>query len=92
MKTWDDTANIIADLDLVITSCTSTAHLSAAMGKPTWIITPILPYYTWAIPGEKTVWYDSVRLFKQDKYDDWDSVFQKVEKELNKLANDKYFL
>jgi len=92
MNTWDDTANIIADLDLVITSCTSIAHLSAAMGKPTWIITPVLPYYTWAIPGKKTVWYDSVTLFKQDKYDDWDSVFQKVQKELNKLANDKYFL
>jgi hypothetical protein len=87
MKTWDDTANIIADLDLVISSCTSIAHLSAAMGKPTWIVVPIMPYYTWSIPGEKSVWYDSVRLFRQEKFGKWDEPFEKIRKELTKLTD-----
>ena len=39
---WEQTAGAIANLDLVITSCTSIAHLSAAMGKETWVI---VPYY-----------------------------------------------
>ena len=64
MKSWEDTANIIADCDVIISSCTSIAHLSAAMGKPTWILTPIMPYYTWAVPGETSKWYDSVRLYR----------------------------
>ena len=88
MKSWDDTANIISGLDLVITSCTSIAHLSGAMGIPTWIVTPIMPYYTWAVPGEKSDWYDSVRLFRQEKYGEWDSPFQNIRIELTKLADE----
>jgi hypothetical protein len=88
MKTWDDTANIISGLDLVITSCTSIAHLAGAIGIPTWIVTPIMPYYTWAVPGEKTAWYDSVRLFRQTKYGEWDDVFDNIQIELNKLSKE----
>lgn len=78
MKTFDDTASIIAGLDLVITSCTSVAHLAAALGKETWIIVPVLPYYAWAEPGDKSVWYDSVRLFRQEKYGEWDAPLNAV--------------
>lgn len=86
MKTFEDTTNIIAGLDLIITSCTSIAHLAAAMGKSTWIVTPIMPYYTWAVPGEKSAWYNSVKLFRQTKYGEWDDVFQNIRKELTKLT------
>jgi len=86
MKTWDETANIIAGCDVIITSCTSVAHLSAAMGKPTWIVTPIMPYYTWVVPGNTSRWYDSVRLFRQEKYGEWEAPFQKIREELTKLA------
>jgi hypothetical protein len=68
---WEATASIIADLDLVISSCTSTAHLAAALGVETWIIVPILPYMPWATPGESTPWYDSVRLFRQTTFGEW---------------------
>ena len=88
MKSWDDTASIIADLDLVITSCTSIAHLSAAIGKPTWVITPIMPYYTWVFPDEKSKWYDSVKLFRQEKYGEWDVPFKKIREELTKLSEE----
>lgn len=86
MKTWDETANIIAGCDVIITSCTSVAHLSAAMGKPTWIVTPVMPYYTWVVPGDTSRWYDSVRLFRQEKYGEWEVPFQKIREELTKLA------
>ena len=41
---WEDTAAAIMNLDLVITSCTSIAHLAGALGKRTWVISPILPF------------------------------------------------
>jgi hypothetical protein len=78
MKTFEDTARIVQGLDLVITSCTSIAHLSAALGKETWVIVPIMPYYAWAVPGEKSVWYNSIRLFRQEKYGDWTAPLTKV--------------
>lgn len=92
IKTWEDTANIIASCDLIISSCTSTAHLAAAMGKPTWIIVPIMPYYTWAMPGNKTPWYDSVKLYRQEKFKDWNIPFQKVREDLNDLAKKSHLL
>jgi hypothetical protein len=84
MKTFEDTASIIQGLDLVITSCTSIAHLSAALGKETWIITPIMPYYAWAEIKETSVWYDSVRLFRQDQYGEWDTPLNNIHNELIK--------
>jgi len=86
MKSWDETANIIAGCDLIITSCTSVAHLSGAIGKPTWVVTPIMPYYTWVVPGDTSNWYDSVKLFRQEKYGEWDVPFIKIREELTKLA------
>jgi hypothetical protein len=78
LSNWEDTRAVIESLDLVITSCTSVAHMAAAMGKPTWIIVPILPYYLWALPGDLSPWYDSVRLFRQTKPGYWDDVFKQV--------------
>ncbi|TAL43215.1 MAG: hypothetical protein EPN89_16175 [Methylovulum sp.] len=78
LSSWQDTRAVIESLDLVITSCTSVAHMAAAMGKPTWIIVPILPYYLWALPGELSPWYESVKLFRQTKQSCWDDVFKQV--------------
>jgi hypothetical protein len=82
LKNWEDTLALIENLDLVITSCTSVAHASAALGKKTWVITPILPYYVWAEPGNKSSWYDSVRIFRQERFGDWSNVFSEIENAL----------
>lgn len=84
MDDWTDTAAEIAKCDLVISSCTSIAHCAAAMGVKTWIITPVMPYYLWAMPGDTSPWYDSVRLFRQEKYSEWDAPFAKLKVELAK--------
>ena len=68
---WEQTAMAMNQLDLIITSCTSVAHLSAAMGKPTWVIVPAMPYYPWAKPGNKSYWYPTVTLFRQKCYGNW---------------------
>jgi hypothetical protein len=82
LETWEDTLAVISCLDLVITSCTSIAHASAAMGIQTWVLVPILPYHVWALPGSSTPWYKSVRLFRQKKYKVWDEVFEEIDKAL----------
>ena len=78
LDNWSKTANKIARCDLIISSCTAVAHLSAAMGKPTWIIVPILPYYIWSLPQNTSPWYNSVRLFRQERYDDWSAPFNNI--------------
>lgn len=75
---WQTTANVVAGCDLVITSCTSIAHLGGALGIPTWVMVPIMPYFLWAVPGDTACWYDSVKLFRQEAYQDWTGAFDKL--------------
>lgn len=77
---WEDTCSAIENLDLVITSCTSIAHLSSAMGKPTWVIVPILPYYIWAYGKNHSPWYQkTTRIFRQQKFGEWNETFANLE-------------
>lgn len=87
LDTWEDTQEAISECDLVISSCTSVAHLAAAMGVDTWIITPIMPYFLWAEPGPWTKWYDSVRLFRQTKPETWLEPFEEIEAELSRYRD-----
>ena len=89
LLSWVDTAAAIQNLDLVITSCTSIAHISAAMGKPTWVISPILPYHIWAYGDKTTPWYkDSTRVYKQKTFCKWDDTFLEIENDLIKYFKD----
>jgi hypothetical protein len=82
---WEDTAACIQNLDLVITSCTSIAHIASAMGKPTWVIVPILPYHVWACGDKHSPWYkNTTRIFRQKTFGKWDEPFEEVLEELKK--------
>ena len=73
LRDWGGTRDLLATCDLVISADTSTAHLAGAMGVPTWIMLPFMPDWRWGF-GERTPWYDSVRLFRQPQPGDWGAV------------------
>ena len=79
---WAETRKSISECEIVITSCTSVAHLAAAMGVETWIVVPVLSYYLWALPGDVTPYYDSVALFRQQEYGSWEEPFAKIKEQL----------
>jgi hypothetical protein len=90
LVSWEDTMAAIENLDIVVTSCTSIAHLAASMGKETWVITPILPYHTWThgAPESRTSpYYKCVRIFRQDDPKGWNSTFSLLYKELEERLN-----
>jgi tetratricopeptide (TPR) repeat protein len=80
-----DTAAIMKNLDLVITVDTSVAHLAGALGVPVWLLLPYSPDYRWTLEGDSTAWYPTMRLFRQTKSGDWNSVMKEVCFELKKL-------
>jgi len=89
MSTWDRTASIMAYMDLIISSCTSIAHLGGAMGIPTWVITPKTQWYTWIYPeGENTAWYQSVKLFRQEQNGSWLPALNKIHQKLSNIQHD----
>lgn len=71
LSSWVATAKAMASCELIITSCTSIAHLAGAMGIPTIVIVPMVPYYLWSLPGHQTPYYDSVMLLRQTNADEW---------------------
>lgn len=86
-ETWDflETAAMIANCDLVITSDTSVAHLAGGMGRPTWLLLKKIPEWRWGLEGDTTFWYPSMRLFRQVERGNWDEVLQRVARELREL-------
>ena len=85
-KTWDflETAAVILNCDLIVTSDTAVAHLSAGLGKKTWLLLHAIPDWRWGITGEKSFWYPSIRLFRQKKSGNWDDVIALVAEALRK--------
>jgi hypothetical protein len=85
LRDFLDTADLIGRLDLVISIDTAVAHLSAAMGKPTWIMLPFASDYRWGLGHSGSPWYPYARLFRQPSPGDWKSVTGQVENELASL-------
>lgn len=79
---WEDTRNAVASCDLVISSCTSVSHLSAAMGVETWVVTPVMPYFLYALEGETCPYYDTMKLVRQEVFGDWTAPFEKIKERL----------
>jgi hypothetical protein len=79
LNSIEDTFALISNLDLVITSCTSIAHMAAAQGKQVIILVPISAYYTWSHSGDQSPWYgDHVTILRQQKPRVWDDPMNKL--------------
>ncbi len=86
IKNYADTAAFLKNMNVLITIDSSIAHLAGALGIKTYLL---LPYYTewrWFYDTQTTPWYDSVRLFKQTKPNDWDEVITRV----NRAITDEF--
>ncbi len=73
-----DTAGLMMNLDLVIASDTSLAHLAGALGRPVWLLLRKIPEWRWQAEGDTTPWYPTMRLFRQSRDHDWNEVFERV--------------
>ena len=81
-----DTAAILKQLDLVVTSDTALAHLAGALGVPTWVVLPHVADWRWGVAGDSCAWYPTLRLFRQPRPGDWNAVFRRVAEELSNLS------
>jgi Flp pilus assembly protein TadD len=73
-----DTAAVMMNLDLVVTSDTSIAHLAGALGVPVWVALPFVPDWRWLLARSDSPWYPTMRLFRQPQPGDWTGVFAAI--------------
>ena len=80
---FSQTAAALSNLDIVICNDTSLAHLAGAMAIPCWIMLPYEVNWRWHTDLSVCDWYDSVKLFRQKKLGDWQSVFDQILEEMH---------
>jgi hypothetical protein len=77
-----DTAQQLAEVDLLITVDTMLAHLGGALGKPVWLMLPFEADWRWMLDRADSPWYPTMRIFRQRSPGDWGTVVQEVASEL----------
>ena len=82
-RDWLETCRIVEKrIRLIITVDTAIAHMGGFLGIPTWLLLPYVPDFRWGMTGEETQWYESVKLYRQPRLMDWDSVFERVKQDV----------
>jgi len=79
---FDDTAAILSIADLLVSVDSSPVHLAGALGRPAWVLLPLLPDWRWLTDRNDTPWYPGHRLFRQTARSDWASVIAALSGEL----------
>ncbi len=81
---FDDTAAILLNCDLFITSDTSPAHLAGALGVPTWVALPFLADWRWLRDRTDSPWYSTLRLYRQSAARSWNEVFTHIQQDITR--------
>jgi hypothetical protein len=81
-----DAAAVVSALDLVISTDTSVAHLAGALARPIWTALPLVPEWRWLLDRSDSPWYPTMRLFRQTRRGDWESVVAALAAALEPLA------
>jgi len=87
LKSFDDTAALLQSMDLVITVCTSAAHLAGSLGVQTWVLLDVNPHWVWMTERSDSPWYPSIRLYRQQKHGQWAPVLEQVARDLEAVAD-----
>ena len=82
---FQDTAEIMMSLDLVISIDSSVVNLAGALGRPVWVLLPYVSDWRWLLDSGHTPWYPTARLFRQENRGDWATVIDDVCKALKML-------
>lgn len=86
LRSFADTAAVMAEMDLIVTVDTSAAHLAGALGRPTWLLLRYVSDWRWLDEGEDCAWYPTMRLFRQPDPADFATPVARVSEELAKLV------
>jgi hypothetical protein len=80
-----DTAAVMKNLDLIITSDTAVPHLAGALGVPVWLALAVTSDWRWLLNRTDSPWYPTMRLFRQRELGNWQDVFDRMAQELNQM-------
>jgi tetratricopeptide (TPR) repeat protein len=80
-----DTAAVMANLDLIITSDTAIAHLAGALGRPVLVALKYVPDWRWLLERDDSPWYPNMQLIRQPRPGDWQGAFAQIEARVSEI-------
>lgn len=92
LKDFSDTAALCAQMDVVVSVDTSVAHLSGALGKPTFLMLPYNPDWRWLLERADSPWYPTMQLYRQAQLGSWQSALEKVSADLLGLEQRRFII
>ncbi|HEY3423195.1 MAG TPA: glycosyltransferase, partial [Negativicutes bacterium] len=92
LSDFAESAGLIENINLVITVDTAVAHLAGAMGKETWLLLPVDPDWRWLATGQDSLWYPTIRIFRQQQIGDWQELLAKVKVALEAKLKEKLII
>ncbi len=84
---FDETAAVMSNLDIMVSMCTGPAHLSGALGKPTWVLLTFSADWRWMVDRLDSPWYPTAKLFRQKSIGNWAEVVSDVKTALADLVS-----
>jgi hypothetical protein len=84
---FDDTAAIIANLDMVIAVDTAVAHLAGALGVPVYVLSRYDACWRWLAGRTDSPWYPAMRLYRQARPGEWSALIDDVKHDLERTAH-----
>jgi ADP-heptose:LPS heptosyltransferase len=89
LENFAETGAIMAELDLVLAVDTAIVHLAGAIGAQAWVLVPEPADWRWLLGREDSLWYPTLRLFRQEKATEWAPVIQRASVALAARAAEK---
>ncbi|HWY85853.1 MAG TPA: tetratricopeptide repeat protein [Gemmataceae bacterium] len=86
LDTFLDTAAVLMNLDLVVSVDTAVAHVAGALGVRVWVALAIGPDWRWLLHRADSLWYPTMRLFRQSRFGDWSEVFERIAAEVRETV------
>lgn len=87
VSSFQDTAELVANLDLVISVDTSVAHLVGALAKPVWMLSRFNGCWRWLMTGEASPWYPTMRVLRQHAPWAWQPIIASIAEDLIKITS-----
>jgi hypothetical protein len=87
LNDFNDTAALVAALDLVISADTAVVHLAGGLGVPVWVLNRFDTCWRWLLERTDSPWYRSARVFRQPASGDWDSVIDQAAAALRRASD-----
>ncbi len=83
-----ETAAVLSQLDLLVTSDSAITHLGGALGRPVWMLLGCGAEWRWG-ESDTTPFYPTMRLFRRSEGEPWFAVAARVGDALQQLLNEE---